>query len=41
MSQGGFKYYEQVINVLGILEVKWREKTASEVRGEDGEPTVS
>jgi hypothetical protein len=41
MSQGGFKYHEQVINVLGMLEVKWRDKIASEMRGEDGEPPGS
>jgi hypothetical protein len=25
MFQGGFKYHEQVINILDIVEVKWRD----------------
>jgi hypothetical protein len=36
--QGSFKYYERVINVLGMVEVKRRGEITNETRGADGEP---
>jgi hypothetical protein len=33
-----FKYYERVINVLGMVEVKRRDEITNETRGADSEP---
>jgi len=41
MSQGGFGHHEQVMNIMGKLEVKRRDKITNETRGEDSEPPAS
>jgi hypothetical protein len=41
MSQGGFWHYEQVKNILDMLEVKRRDEITNEMLGEDDEPPMS
>jgi hypothetical protein len=32
------EHRQQIINIIGMLETKWQEKTASKTREEEGEP---